>query len=154
MAVTINSTALTDYIGKQSGVSRWFTISQEQIDMFADATHDHQFIHVDVEKAKETPFGSTIAHGFLSLSLLSAIAYDASINLENTIMGLNYGFDKIRFLHPVKVNSKVRGSMVLVDVLEKRPNEFLLTWNVTIEIESIDKPALTAQWLTMTIVSA
>ncbi|MFT6088189.1 MAG: acyl dehydratase [Glaciecola sp.] len=154
MAVTINSSALTDYIGKQSGVSRWFTISQEQIDMFADATHDHQFIHVDVEKAKETPFGSTIAHGFLSLSLLSAIAYDASINLENTIMGLNYGFDKIRFLHPVKVNSKVRGSMVLVDVLEKRPNEFLLTWNVTIEIESIDKPALTAQWLTMTIVSA
>jgi acyl dehydratase len=154
MAVTINSSALTDYIGKQSGVSRWFTISQEQIDMFADATHDHQFIHVDVEKAKETPFGSTIAHGFLYLSLLSAIAYDASINLENTIMGLNYGFDKIRFLHPVKVNSKVRGSMVLVDVLEKRPNEFLLTWNVTIEIESIDKPALTAQWLTMTIVSA
>jgi acyl dehydratase len=154
MAVTINSTALTDYIGKQSGVSRWFTISQEQIDMFADATHDHQFIHVDVEKAKETPFGSTIAHGFLSLSLLSAIAYDASINLENTIMGLNYGFDKIRFLQPVKVNSKVRGSMVLVDVLEKRPNEFLLTWNVTIEIESIEKPALTAQWLTMTIVSA
>nr|WP_297349558.1 MaoC family dehydratase [uncultured Glaciecola sp.] len=154
MAVTINSKALTDYIGKQSGVSRWFTISQEQIDMFADATHDHQFIHVDVEKAKETPFGSTIAHGFLSLSLLSAIAYDASINLENTIMGLNYGFDKIRFLHPVKVNSKVRGSMVLVDVSEKRPNEFLLTWNVTIEIESIEKPALTAQWLTMTIVSA
>jgi acyl dehydratase len=154
MAITINSKVLTDYIGKQSGVSRWFTISQEQIDMFADATHDHQFIHVDVEKAKETPFGSTIAHGFLSLSLLSAIAYDASINLENTIMGLNYGFDKIRFLHPVKVNSKVRGSMVLVDVLEKRPNEFLLTWNVTIEIESIEKPALTAQWLTMTIVSA
>ena len=154
MAITINSAVLTDYIGKQSGVSRWFTISQEQIDMFADATHDHQFIHVDVEKAKETPFGSTIAHGFLSLSLLSAIAYDASINLENTIMGLNYGFDKIRFLHPVKVNSKVRGSMVLVDVIEKRPNEFLLTWNVTIEIESIDKPALTAQWLTMTIVSA
>jgi acyl dehydratase len=154
MAITINSAVLTDYIGKQSGVSRWFTISQEQIDMFADATHDHQFIHVDVEKAKETPFGSTIAHGFLSLSLLSAIAYDASINLENTIMGLNYGFDKIRFLHPVKVNSKVRGSMVLVDVLEKRPNEFLLTWNVTIEIESIEKPALTAQWLTMTIVSA
>ena len=154
MAITINSKVLTDYIGKQSGVSRWFTISQEQIDMFADATHDHQFIHVDVEKAKETPFGSTIAHGFLSLSLLSAIAYDASINLENTIMGLNYGFDKIRFLHPVKVNSKVRGSMVLVDVLEKRPNEFLLTWNVTIEIESKEKPALTAQWLTMKIVSA
>jgi acyl dehydratase len=154
MAITIHSKALTEHIGKQSGVSRWFTISQEQIDMFANATHDHQFIHVDAEKAKETPFGGTIAHGFLSLSLLSAIAYDASINLENTVMGLNYGFDKIRFLQPVKVNSKVRGKMVLVDVLEKRPNEFLLTWNVTVEIESLEKPALTAQWLTMTIVSA
>jgi acyl dehydratase len=153
MAITINSKTLTEHIGKQSGVSRWFTISQQQIDIFADATHDHQFIHVDVEKAKETPFGSTIAHGFLSLSLLSAIANDASINLENTVMGLNYGFDKIRFLQPVKVNSKVRGKMVLADVLEKRPHEFLLTWNVTVGIESIEKPALTAQWLTMTIVS-
>ncbi|MFT5276935.1 MAG: acyl dehydratase [Glaciecola sp.] len=154
MAVSINAKEINYYIGKQSGVSRWFTISQEQIDMFADATHDHQFIHVDFEKAKETPFGSTIAHGFLSLSLLSAIAYDASITLDNTVMGLNYGFDKIRFLHPVKVNSNVRGKMLLVDVLEKRPNEFLLTWNVTVEIESVEKPALTAQWLTMAIVSA
>lgn len=154
MAITINSETLKDHIGKESGVSRWFTITQEQIDKFADATHDHQFIHVDIEKAKQTPFGTTIAHGFLSLSLLSAIAYDASINLENTVMGLNYGFDKIRFLQPVKVNSKVRGKMVLVDVVEKRPNEFLLTWNVTVEIESEEKPALSAQWLTMTIVSA
>ncbi len=154
MAVTINSTALTDYIGKQSGVSRWFTISQEQIDMFADATHDHQFIHVDAEKAKQTPFGTTIAHGFLSLSLLSAIAYDASINLENTVMGLNYGFDKIRVLQPVKVNSRVRGKMTLVKVIEKRPGEFLLSWDVSVEIESEEKPALSAQWLTMAIVSA
>jgi acyl dehydratase len=154
MAITINSETIHDYIGKESGVSKWFTITQDQIDKFADATHDHQFIHVDAEKAKQTPFGTTIAHGFLSLSLLSAIAYDASINLENTVMGLNYGFDKIRFLQPVKVNSKVRGKMVLVDVLEKRPKEFLLTWNVTVEIESVEKPALTAKWLTMAIVSA
>lgn len=154
MTKTINSETLHDYIGIETGVSRWFTITQDQIDKFADATHDHQFIHVDVEKAKKTPFGTTIAHGFLSLSLLSAIAYDASINLENTVMGLNYGFDKIRFLQPVKVNSKVRGRMVLVDVLEKRPKEFLLTWNVTVEIESVEKPALTAKWLTMAIVSA
>jgi acyl dehydratase len=90
----------------------------------------------------------------LSLSLLSAIAYDASINLENTVMGLNYGFDKIRFLQPVKVNSRVRGKMTLVKVIEKRPGEFLLSWDVSVEIESEEKPALSAQWLTMAIVSA
>ncbi|MFT4654729.1 MAG: acyl dehydratase [Patiriisocius sp.] len=154
MAITINAKTLNDHIGKQSGVSKWFRISQAQIDMFADATHDHQFIHVDAEKAKQTPFGTTIAHGFLSLSLLSAIAYDASINLENTVMGLNYGFDKIRFLQPVKVNSRVRGKMTLVKVIEKRPGEFLLSWDVSVEIESEEKPALSAQWLTMAIVSA
>ena len=153
MTTTINTKALNDYIGKESGVSKWFTISQAQIDMFADATHDHQFIHVDAEKAKQTPFGTTIAHGFLSLSLLSAIAYDASINLENTVMGLNYGFDKIRFLQPVKVNSRVRGRMTLSNVIEKRPGQFLFSWDVTVEIESEDKPALSAQWLTMAIVS-
>lgn len=153
MTTTINTNALNDYIGKESGVSKWFTIGQAQIDMFADATHDHQFIHVDTEKAKQTPFGTTIAHGFLSLSLLSAIAYDASINLENTVMGLNYGFDKIRFLQPVKVNSRVRGRMTLSKVVEKRPGEFLFSWDVTVEIESEEKPALSAQWLTMAIVS-
>jgi acyl dehydratase len=153
MAIVIPAQNLTDYIGKKTGVSRWFTITQAQIDTFANATHDHQFIHVDPEKAKETPFGGTIAHGFLSLSLLSAVAYDAGINLENTLMGLNYGFDKIRFLQPVSVNSKVRGHMVLANVLEKKPGQFLLTWDITIEIDSIEKPALNAQWLTMTIIN-
>lgn len=151
MAITIQAQDLKDYIGKETGVSRWFTITQEQIDTFANATHDHQFIHIAPEKAKETPFGCTIAHGFLSLSLLSAVAYDAGINLESALMGLNYGFEKIRFLQPVKVNSKIRGQMVLANVLEKRPGQFLLTWDVSIEIESIEKPALTAQWLTMSI---
>ena len=153
MTITMKAQNLTDYVGKKTGVSRWFTITQEQIDSFADATHDHQFIHIDPVKAKQTPFGSTIAHGFLSLSLLSAIAYDAGINLENTLMGLNYGFDKIRFLQPVTVNSKVRGHMVLANVLEKRPGQFLLTWDVTIEIDTVDKPALTAQRLKMTIIN-
>jgi acyl dehydratase len=152
MTITIQAQDLTDYVGKKTGVSRWFTITQEQIDTFADATHDHQFIHIDPVKAKQTSFGSTIAHGFLSLSLLSAVAHDAGINLENTLMGLNYGFDKVRFLQPVNVNSKIRGHMVLANVLEKRPGQFLLTWDVSIEIESVDKPALTAQWLTMTII--
>mgnify|MGYP006102652649 FL=1 len=154
MTITMKAQNLTDYVGKKTGVSRWFTVTQEQIDSFADATHDHQFIHIDPVKAKQTPFGSTIAHGFLSLSLLSAIAYDAGINLENTLMGLNYGFDKIRFLHPVNVNSKIRGHMVLAKVLEKKPGQFLLTWDVSIEIDSVEKPALTAQWLTMTIINS
>ncbi|MBU3002013.1 MaoC family dehydratase [Paraglaciecola arctica] len=153
MAVTTQAQNLIDYVGKSTGVSQWFTITQDQIDSFADATHDHQFIHIDPIKAKETPFGSTIAHGFLSLSLLSAIAYDAGLHIENAVMGLNYGFDKIRFLQPVKVNSKIRGHMVLANVLEKRPGQFLLTWDITVEIDSEDKPALTAQWLTMTIIT-
>ena len=154
MTITMKAQNLTDYVGKKTGVSRWFTVTQEQIDSFADATHDHQFIHIDPVKAKQTPFGSTIAHGFLSLSLLSAVAYDAGINLENTLMGLNYGFDKIRFLHPVNVNSKIRGHMVLAKVLEKKPGQFLFTWDVSIEIDSVEKPALTAQWLTMTIINS
>lgn len=153
MTININARDLPKYVGTETGESRWFTITQEQINMFGDATHDQQYIHVDPEKAKDSPFGGTIAHGFLSLSLFSAIAYDAAINLENTVMGLNYGFEKVRFLQPVKVNSKVRGRMVLTDVTEKRPNQFLYNWAVTVEIEGEEKPALTAQWLTMTIIS-
>ena len=147
----INARDLSDYVGKETGVSGWFTITQAQIDQFGEATHDQQFIHVDPQRAKTTAFGSTIAHGFLSLSLLSAVAYQAAITLENTLMGLNYGFEKIRFLQPVKVNSRVRGRMVLDNVIEKHPGQFLHTWTVTIEIEDEEKPALIAKWLTMTI---
>jgi acyl dehydratase len=153
MATTINATNLPDYVGKTVGTSSWFTISQAQINTFGDATHDHQFIHVDPIKAKETPFGGTIAHGFLSLSLLSAIAYEAGLQLENMTMGLNYVFEKIRFLQPVAVNSKVRGKMSLTEFTEKRPGQFLFNWLVEVEIEGETKPALTAQWLTMTMIS-
>jgi acyl dehydratase len=153
MATTINATNLPDYVGNTVGTSSWFTISQAQINTFGDATHDHQFIHVDPIKAKETPFGGTIAHGFLSLSLLSAIAYEAGLQLENMTMGLNYGFEKIRFLQPVAVNSKVRGKMSLTEFTEKRPGQFLFNWLVEVEIEGETKPALTAQWLTMTMIS-
>ncbi len=152
MSININARELSQYIGKETGVSDWFIITQEQINKFGDATHDNQYIHVDPEKAKDSPFGGTIAHGFLSLSLFSAIAYEAAINLENTVMGLNYGFEKVRFLQPVKVDSRVRGRMVLTDVTEKRPGQYLYNWSVTVEIEGKEKPALTAQWLTMTIV--
>jgi acyl dehydratase len=153
MATTINATNLPDYVGKTVGTSSWFTITQAQINTFGDATHDHQFIHVDPIKAKDSPFGGTIAHGFLSLSLLSAIAYEAGLQLENMTMGLNYGFEKIRFLQAVKVNSKVRGKMSLTEFTEKRPGQFLFNWLVEIEIEGETKPALTAQWLTMTMIS-
>ncbi|MFB0982323.1 MAG: MaoC family dehydratase [Alteromonadaceae bacterium] len=153
MATTINATNLPDYVGKTVGTSSWFTNTQAQINTFGDATHDHQFIHVDPIKAKETPFGGTIAHGFLSLSLLSAISYEAGLQLENMTMGLNYGFEKIRFLQAVKVNNKVRGKMSLTEFTEKRPGQFLFNWLVEVEIEGETKPALTAQWLTMTMIS-
>ena len=153
MATTINAINLPDYVGKSVGTSSWFTITQAQINTFGDATHDHQFIHVDPVKAKDSPFGGTIAHGFLSLSLLSAIAYEAGLQLENMTMGLNYGFEKIRFLQPVAVNSKVRGKMSLTEFTEKRPGQFLFNWLVEVEIEGESKPALTAQWLTMTMIS-
>lgn len=153
MATTINATNLPDFVGKTVGTSSWFTITQAQINTFGDATHDHQFIHVDPIKAKDTPFGGTIAHGFLSLSLLSAISYEAGLQLENMTMGLNYGFEKIRFLQAVKVNSKVRGKMSLTEFTEKRPGQFLFNWLVEVEIEGETKPALTAQWLTMTMIS-
>lgn len=153
MATTISATNLPDYVGKTVGTSSWFTITQAQINTFGDATHDHQFIHVDPIKAKETPFVGTIAHGFLSLSLLSAISYEAGLQLENMTMGLNYGFEKIRFLQAVKVNNKVRGKMSLTEFTEKRPGQFLFNWLVEVEIEGETKPALTAQWLTMTMIS-
>jgi acyl dehydratase len=153
MATTINAKNLADFVGKQVGISSWFTITQEQINTFGDATHDQQFIHVDPVRAIETPFGGTIAHGFLSLSLLSAISYEAGLQLENMTMGLNYGFEKIRFLQPVKVDSKVRGKMTLTEFTEKRPGQFLFNWLVEVEIEGETKPALTAQWLTMTMIS-
>lgn len=153
MTISINAKDIGNYVGKEIGVSSWFTVTQEQIDQFALATHDQQFIHVDPIKAAETPFGGTIAHGFLSLSLLSAISYEAGLALEKMTMGLNYGFEKVRFLQPVKVGSRVRGKMSLTEFTEKRPGQFLFNWHVEVEIENESKPALTAQWLTMTMIS-
>ena len=137
-------------VGKEIGVSDWFEVSQDRIDIFADVTNDHQFIHVDPQAAKETPFGGTIAHGFLSLSMLSYFANDGfSVSIENAKMGMNYGLDKVRFLQPVAVGSRIRGRGVLKSVVEKNPEQYLFKINVTVEIESTDKPALIAQWLVM-----
>lgn len=130
----------------------WFTVTQEQIDQFADCTLDHQFIHVDPVKAAETDFGSTIAHGFLSLSMLSYFAESFGTTIEGAYMGINYGFDKIRFISPVKVNSRIRAVATLKSITEKRPGQFQLCTAIEVQIENSDKPALLAEWLTMQMV--
>ncbi|MDY6828582.1 MAG: MaoC family dehydratase [Pseudomonadota bacterium] len=134
-------------IGQVSGPSEWFTVDQDRINAFADATGDHQFIHVDPEKAKHTPFGGTIAHGYLSLSLLPFLQQDISIRPEGVKMGVNYGLDKVRFLTPVPAGGRVRVHSKLVSVDEKRPGQYLMKSEVTMEVEGADKPALIAETL-------
>jgi acyl dehydratase len=139
-------------IGEEVGVSSWLTVDQARIDAFADATEDHQFIHVDPATATAAGLGGTIAHGFLSLSLLSRMAADAMLLPEGLKMALNYGFDRIRFLAPVRSGKRVRGRFVLDSIEEKAPGQWLMRHNVTVEIEGEDKPALTALWLGLTFV--
>jgi acyl dehydratase len=146
---TVEKDELFSLIGEEIGVSDWIRIDQDRINVFADVTEDHQFIHVDVEKAKSTPFGATIAHGFLTLSLLSKFSEQGSLTLKGVKMGMNYGFDKVRFLSPVPVDSKVRGRFTLKDAVEKRPGQFLITYDITVEIEGGDKPALICEWMSM-----
>jgi acyl dehydratase len=134
-------------VGEEVGVSSWLTVDQARIDAFADATEDHQFIHVDPAAAAAAGLSGTIAHGFLSLSLLSRMAADATLLPEGLKMALNYGFDRIRFLAPVRSGKRVRGRFVLDSVEEKAPGQWLMRHNVTVEIEGEDKPALTAVWL-------
>ena len=145
-----NSVDLKDYAtrkGHAVGTSRWFIIDQKRINAFAEVTEDWQFIHVDPEKAADTPFRGTVAHGFLTLSMLVAMAIDALPGLNGRIMGVNYGFDKIRFVTPVPSGSKVRAHFRLVDVIQRGPKEFLTKSEVSVEIEGIEKPALIAEWL-------
>lgn len=143
---------LQGLIGTEVGVSKWIEIDQARIDAFADATEDWQFIHVDPEAAKATPFGGTIAHGFLTLSLMSAMTYDAVPPLDGVVMGVNYGFDKLRFLAPVRSGSKVRGRFKLLSAEDKGNGRWLIKHEVTVEIEGGDKPALIAEWLGMQMV--
>jgi acyl dehydratase len=134
-------------IGQEVGLSDWITVDQPRIDAFAEATEDRQFIHIDPAAAAQTPFGGTIAHGFLSLSLLSRMAADAMLIPETTTMAVNYGLDRVRFLAPVRAGKRVRGRFTLDSAEEKAPGQLLLRHTVTVEIEGEDKPALTAQWL-------
>lgn len=143
---------LSDYVGKEIGESDWFTVDQDRINAFADATNDHQFIHVDPEAAKATPWGTTIAHGFLSLSLIPFLTASAGIVPEGMVMAINYGSDKVRFLEAVKVGSDVRAKVRLADVTSKGPGRWLFKTDVTVEIKGSEKPALIAETLSMFIV--
>ena len=134
-------------LGQAVGVSDWIEVPQDRIGAFADATDDHQFIHVDPVAAAAAGFGGTIAHGFLTLSLLSRMAADAMLIPDSTRMAVNYGLDRVRFLAPVKAGKRVRGHFTLEGADEKAPGQLLLKHQVTVEIEGEDKPALTAQWL-------
>ena len=150
MMKVINPSEIDSVIGTEVGVSDWVLIDQDRINKFADATMDHQFIHVDPEQA--TPvFGSTIAHGFLSLSLVAGIPFKQEIGLvlEGTKMGLNYGLDKVRFLSPVPVDSEVRIRMKCIDISEKNPGQYLAKTEVTMEIKGVEMPAFVAETLSM-----
>ncbi|QNN65585.1 MaoC family dehydratase [Sphingomonas rhizophila] len=134
-------------IGQSIGASDWIEVTQDRITAFADATEDHQFIHVDPAAAAQTPFGGTIAHGFLSLSLLSRMAADVMQVPDTTKMAVNYGLDRVRFIAPVRAGKRVRGHFTLDSVDDKAPGQILLRHTVTVEIEGEPKPALTAEWL-------
>jgi acyl dehydratase len=136
-------------IGTEIGVSDWILIDQQAIDAFADVTGDHQFIHVDPAAAAQTPFGGTVAHGFLTLSLLSQMAAGVMLIPPTIKMAVNYGFEKVRFIAPVRSGKNVRGRFTLVSVEEKRPGQWQFLHHVTVEIEGEDKPALTADWIGM-----
>ena len=151
LSKTITMDELRAQVEGEERYSRWYEIDQSRIDGFADKTEDWQYIHVDPERAADTPFGGTIAHGFLTLSLLSAMSFDCERPLAGTVMGINYGFNKIRFITPVKVGSKVRAKFVTKAVEQKTENSVLITRAVTVEIEDEPRPALKAEWLGYTV---
>lgn len=143
---------LKSYIGKDLGHSEWLTIDQNRINQFAECTGDHQFIHVDPEKAKRTPFGTTIAHGFLSLSLIPVLSEKLLVLPEGLKMGINYGLDSVRFIQPVPVDSRVRLALTVLDVTEKNPGQWLIKARATLEIEGQAKPAYVAESLSLCFV--
>ncbi len=149
---SISVTDLMEQVGTEIGVSEWFAVTQDRINAFADATLDHQFIHVDpVRAATESPFGVTIAHGFFSLSLLPHLGSEIKLLPEGTKVEINYGTDKVRFLAPVPVDSQIRARVTLGDVTERRPGQYLIKRLVTVEIKESDRPALVAETLTLAI---
>lgn len=146
---TISLEQLNNQNGQQVGLSDWIEISQAMIDEFANVTQDLQFIHIDPERAAKTPFGGTIAHGFLTLSLTSKMAEDCLPVVENTLMTVNYGCDKLRFITPVRAGSRIRGRYVQTKIEQKPNNSLIVHYQITVEIDGSDKPTLVANWLTM-----
>lgn len=153
MTAEMSLDAAQALIGTETGVSQWHTISQQQVNQFADTTGDHQFIHLDEERARlETPFGGTIAHGYLTLSLLSMLGAEAgTVRLTGTKIIINYGLDKVRFLNPVRVGSRIRARFVMHSITEKSPGQYLIKHQVTMDIENQDKPALIAESLSLAV---
>jgi acyl dehydratase len=140
--------AYRNMVGHEVGVSSWHLVDQDRINLYADVIEDHQFIHVDPERArKETSFGATVAHGFLTMSLLSIMSYEVMPVIEGTTMGVNYGFDKLRFVSPVRSGSRVRGRFTLMEAKLRKASELQSRTNVTVEIEGEEKPALVADWI-------
>lgn len=152
MAKTIKASELPGMVGQEFEPSPWIEITQERVNLFADATSDHQFIHVDPDQAAKTPFGGTIAHGFLSLSLLSYLNAQSAMLPEGLAMAVNYGSDKVRYLAPVKVGKRIRSRQKLLEAAEKRPGQWLTKTAVTVEIEGESTPALVAEILSLYIV--
>ena len=151
MTQEIDLDAFSRLVGEEIGVSSWRTIDQALIDKFADVTDDHQFIHVDPARAAQTPFGSTIAHGMLVLSLISTMSYEAVPTIRGALMTINYGFDRVRFVSPVPVNSRLRGRFVLSELSRRSAGQVSTRFDVTIEREGAEKPAAAAEWLAMTV---
>ena len=154
-AATLTIDELETRLGEELGVSNWRVVTQPDIDTFADVTDDHQFIHVDEKRARaETDFGGTIAHGFLTLSLLSAFGQEALPKIANRRMGVNYGFERVRFLSPVRSGARVRARFRLARLERRRANEVLLGYDVTVEIEGGEKPAVAALWLALAVIDS
>lgn len=148
----VSTAELKSIVGTDLEPSDWFEITQDRVNQFADATNDHQFIHIDVEKAKASPFGGTIAHGFLTLSLLTYLLGQQMVVPENTAVTLNYGSDKVRYLKPVAVGKRIRVKQQLADAAEKKPGHWLVKTQAAVEIEGEETPALIAEILFMHIV--
>ena len=148
---TLSLAELESRVGSEIGLSGWHNITQGLIDQFAEVTGDDQFIHVDPVRAAATPFGGTIAHGFLTLSLLSLMGREALPTIQGRTMSVNYGFDQIRFLSPVRSGAQVRGRFTLASLEHRAPTQIMLRWQVSVEIEGAAKPALVAEWLVLAV---
>ena len=153
MSQIINRNEIDKYIGHKCETTDWFEVTQDQVNVFADCTIDRQFIHIDPAAASNTPFGGTIAHGFLTLSMLSYFSTSYNLVIDGITMGVNKGFDKVRFVAPVRVGSKIRCHATVLEITEKRPGQFDFKTEVSVEIEGQDKPALVAEWLVVQMVS-